>query len=104
MDQAYHPEEDQSAILKPRQSSVYRGLIGSSNWIVTLGRFDIAYAVQIIQQPSQNAQHASVPATTTITPGTQYDPNYTELKLIKKETYQNDYQSNPAPWSRCGYW
>jgi hypothetical protein len=30
-------------LLNARQASVYRGLIGSANWIVTLGRFDIMY-------------------------------------------------------------
>jgi hypothetical protein len=50
MDQAYHPEEDQSALLNPRQSSVYRGLIGSANWIITLGRFDIPYTVNTMSR------------------------------------------------------
>jgi Reverse transcriptase (RNA-dependent DNA polymerase) len=50
MEQSYHPEEDQSALLNPRQSSVYRSLIGSANWIVTLGRFDIAYTVNTMSR------------------------------------------------------
>ena len=45
MDHTYHSEEDDTELLTPRQSSVYRGLIGSANWVVTLGRFDIAFAV-----------------------------------------------------------
>jgi hypothetical protein len=45
MDHTYHSEEDDSDLLTPRQASVYRGLIGSANWVVTLGRFDIAFAV-----------------------------------------------------------
>jgi hypothetical protein len=45
MDHTYHSEEDTTEFLTPRQASVYRGLIGSANWIVTLGRFDIAFAV-----------------------------------------------------------
>jgi hypothetical protein len=40
MEQLYRPEEDQSVLLNPCQASVCRGLIGSANWAVTLGRFD----------------------------------------------------------------
>jgi hypothetical protein len=50
MDQAYHPEEDHSALLNPRQSSVYRDFIGSANWIVTFGQFDIAYTVNTMSR------------------------------------------------------
>jgi hypothetical protein len=45
MDHNYHSEEDATKLLDAKQSSVYRGLIGSANWVVSLGRFDIAYAV-----------------------------------------------------------
>ena len=45
MNHLYHSEEDTTKELDAKQSSVYRGLIGSANWVVTLGRFDIAYAV-----------------------------------------------------------
>ena len=46
MDHTYHSKEDDfKLLLTPRQSSVYRGLIGSPNWVVTLGRFDISFAV-----------------------------------------------------------
>jgi Reverse transcriptase (RNA-dependent DNA polymerase) len=37
MNNAHHLEEDQTNLLNARQSSVYQGLIGSANWIVTLG-------------------------------------------------------------------
>jgi hypothetical protein len=35
-----------------KQSSTYRGLIGSANWVVSLGRFDIAYAVNTLARYS----------------------------------------------------
>jgi Reverse transcriptase (RNA-dependent DNA polymerase) len=50
MDQSYHPEEDQTNLLNARQASVYRGLIGSANWIVIQGRFDIAYTVNTMSR------------------------------------------------------
>ena len=45
MEPTYHPESDDSEFLEPRMASIYRGLIGSANWMVTLGRYDINYAV-----------------------------------------------------------
>jgi len=44
MIETYHPEQDDTPLLNPEGVSKYRALIGSANWIVTLGRFDIAYA------------------------------------------------------------
>jgi hypothetical protein len=44
MDEKYHPEADESELLGERDASIYRGFVGSANWMITLGRFDIAYA------------------------------------------------------------
>ena len=41
----YHPEHDESPLLDEKNITLYKSLIGSANWIVTLGRFDIAYSV-----------------------------------------------------------
>ncbi len=41
-----HPEMDDSDFCTPLQHSHFRALIGSANWCVTLGRFDIAFATQ----------------------------------------------------------
>ena len=46
MQEKDHPELDDSPICNPDMASKYRSLLGSANWIITLGRFDIAYAVQ----------------------------------------------------------
>ena len=45
MAEEYHPEEDSTPLLDSQGISKYRSLIGTANWVVTLGRFDIAYAV-----------------------------------------------------------
>ena len=34
------------------QSSIYKSLLGSANWIITLGRFDIAYATNTLSRYS----------------------------------------------------
>ena len=44
MAEAAHPELDDSPMLNERDHSKFRSLVGCANWLVTLGRFDIAYA------------------------------------------------------------
>ena len=44
MNNNYHPELDDSPFLDPLRASQYRSLIGSANWCITLGRFDIHFA------------------------------------------------------------
>jgi len=46
MAEDYHPELNDSPLLDNREASQFRALIGSANWIITLGQFDICYAVQ----------------------------------------------------------
>jgi hypothetical protein len=40
MEASYHLESDTSDLGGPREASIYRGLIGSANWMITLGQFD----------------------------------------------------------------
>ena len=40
----YHPELDDSPVLNEEDHAKFRSLVGCANWLVTLGRFDIAYA------------------------------------------------------------
>ena len=44
MSESYHPELDDSQFLNNEDGSKYRSIIGSLNWAITLGRFDIQYA------------------------------------------------------------
>ena len=57
MDPDYHPEADTSPLLNGRQATVYRGLIGAANWVVTLGRFDVAYTVNTLARYSMAPRH-----------------------------------------------
>ena len=57
-----HPELDQSPILSPADHSKYRTLIGCANWIVTLGRFDIAYATNLFSRFSQEPRSGHLDA------------------------------------------
>ena len=50
MDPEYHPELDETPLLCPEDISKYRSVIGSLNWILTLGRFDIAFALSTMSR------------------------------------------------------
>ncbi|MEM7375743.1 MAG: reverse transcriptase domain-containing protein, partial [Bacteroidota bacterium] len=50
MDPEYHPELDESPLLDPVDTSKYKSMIGSLNWILTLGRFDIAFALNTMSR------------------------------------------------------
>ena len=52
MRDTYHPECDTSRLLEPAEASMYRAFIGSGNWVVTLGRMDVAYAVNSLARYS----------------------------------------------------
>ena len=52
MDSNYHPELDESPIVNADRISKYRSMIGSLNWINTLGRFDISYALSTMSRYS----------------------------------------------------
>ena len=45
MNKDYHPELDDSEFLDPGYMTRYQSMVASLNWVITLGRFDIQYAV-----------------------------------------------------------
>src|SRR5215210_2548824 len=55
MGEDYYPELDESELCSPLEASKYRSLIGSANWIVALGCFDIAYTTSTL------ARYSTVP-------------------------------------------
>jgi hypothetical protein len=52
MSDTYHPELDETEPLNASEASLYRGFIGSANWMITLGRFDISFAVNSLARYS----------------------------------------------------
>ena len=46
--EAYHPELDITPLCDTEMISKFKSLVGSANWVITLGRFDIAYAVSTL--------------------------------------------------------
>jgi hypothetical protein len=62
MDKDYHPKSDESDFLGEKEASLYRGLIGSANWMITLGRFDIAYATNAMARFGMKPQQGHLKA------------------------------------------
>ena len=56
MSEADHPELNDSPLCTPKEATLYRLMVGSANWIVTLGRFDIAFALQSLSRFSMAPQ------------------------------------------------
>ena len=52
-DPNYYPERDKSELLSEDNHTIYRIFIGSLNWTVTLGRYDVQHSVTILAQYSQ---------------------------------------------------
>ena len=44
MSEVTHPELDESPLLNAADHAKFRSIVGCANWLITLGRFDIAYA------------------------------------------------------------
>jgi hypothetical protein len=50
MAETYHPETDDTPLLDTIGAAKFRALVGSANWAVTLGRFDVQYATQMMSR------------------------------------------------------
>ena len=48
----YHPELDTTDLVDSATITTYKSLLGCANWIITLGRFDISYAVNSLSRYS----------------------------------------------------
>ncbi|MCP4273878.1 MAG: hypothetical protein GY781_18300, partial [Gammaproteobacteria bacterium] len=62
MSEAAHPELDDSALLNAEDHSKFRSLVGCANWLITLGRFDIAYAVNSLSRFSMQPRQGYLKA------------------------------------------
>jgi Reverse transcriptase (RNA-dependent DNA polymerase) len=58
----YHPEMDSTPFLNQVGVSKFRAFIGSANWIITLGRFDIAYATNALSRFSMQPREGHMKA------------------------------------------
>ena len=45
-----HPEMDDSPLLDSAGTSKFRSVIGSLNWMITLGRINVSYATNVLSR------------------------------------------------------
>ena len=50
MEESLHPEIDDSPLCGERDHAIFRSIIGSLNWMITLGRFDVSYATSALSR------------------------------------------------------
>jgi len=62
MELNYHPELDLTPLMDAKHASLYRALIGSANWLITLGRFNIHYATNALSQFAMALQEGHLEA------------------------------------------
>ena len=102
MSDEYHPELDDSPLLDSIRASQFRGFIGSANWTITLGRFDVAYATNALSRFNMAPREGHLKAATRIfgylkchTKGRiVIDPNYRDwstFDLTKEENWSEHY-------------
>ena len=48
----YYPELSDTPLVPPEKKSLYQSLLGSANWLITLDRFDINYAINTFSKYS----------------------------------------------------
>ena len=63
MDEKYHPELDSTELLTGDNITKYRMLIGCGNWAVTLGRYDVHYAISTMARYSHLPRKGHLMAT-----------------------------------------
>jgi len=52
-----HPELDDTSLLGPEDHGIYRMLIGSAQWVISLGRLDIMYATSVLSRYCNAPRH-----------------------------------------------
>src|SRR5688572_17725095 len=83
----YHAELDESELLSPHHMSFYKILFGSANWIITLGRYDIAYSSNTLSRYSMAPREGHMTALQRV---------FAYLKQIFKERLMIDINSPPV--------
>ena len=97
MSESIHPEIDNTNILDPERHSHFRSLVGCANWLVILGRFDIAYAANTFSRFSNEPRIGHLKGMIRVFGYLKrydkgkiiIDPNYPNHELYESENYDN---------------
>ena len=98
MHDALHPKLDDSLLLGPADHSKCGSLIGCANWIITSGRFDIAYAVNLLSRFSQALSNGHLDAMKRVF---GYLKKFNEGAIIIDPKYPDHQQFNIE---KCDQW
>jgi len=94
MAEEYHPEEDPTPLLSKKDISKYRSLIGTANWIITLGRFDIAYTINTLSRYSAAPREGHMKALMRVF---GYLDNHPNGRIIIDPNYYDRSKYPPTP-------
>ena len=75
MSSEYHAELDTSPFVSPLMATKYRGMIGSANWLVTLGRYDVAFATNCLARYSMSPREGHYKAMRSVLGYLKANPN-----------------------------
>jgi hypothetical protein len=73
--ETYHPELDDSELLGKGDGAIYRTMIGCANWMITLVRYDIQYAVSSLSRFSMFPRKGHLRAMMRVFGYVKYRPN-----------------------------
>ena len=83
MIEGLHPELDTSQLLDSEMATQYRAIIGSLNWVVILGRFDVMYATNTLARFSDTSTWS-------------HGSNKTDSRILEKAfRLSNPFESQP---------
>ena len=88
----FHPEIDDSPLCSPDDAARFRSVIGSLNWIITLGRYDVQYATCALSRFNMAPREGHLVAAKRIL---GYLKVYTKGRIIYDTSYP-DHSSFPT--------
>jgi hypothetical protein len=102
MSSEYHPELETSSFVSPIMATKYRGMIGSANWLVTLGRLDIAFATNSLSRYSMAPREGHYKAMRAVLGYLKTNPNgkivFDPTKLRRLATATSSDEEYFKPW------
>jgi hypothetical protein len=97
MVESYHPETDDTPLLDASGTAKYQALVGSANWAVTLGRFDIQYATQMMSQFNMSPREGHLEAMKRVF---GYLKKFPKGKLVVDSSYRDNSKFDSKDYDR----
>ena len=98
MEEEYHSECDETPLVDPAWISKYRSMLGCAQWVITLGRFDIAFAVNNLARYSAAPREGHIKALKRVF---GYLRSFPKGKIIVDP---NEFDRSPYPSTRYDTW